>query len=166
MSTASHSVRCLGLGHTFFSRNPTFSEVFEKNNFRMIGSVFMQYFLSSLLYREIGESNLRQAFYHHRTGVPGVCRYLWCARKFKNVKVWTKSFRMVPVGAPYDKNSLIPVFSRFGRKSWFFRKFSKIRKSMILTQNHSTLAVATEARCCRTLLRAPFERILSTLSPF
>ena len=59
MYTASHRARCLGLGYTFFSRNPTFSEVFEKNNVGVIGNVFMQYFIGSLLYSEIGKKKLK-----------------------------------------------------------------------------------------------------------
>ena len=35
------------IGTYFFSRNPTFSEDFEKNNVRVIGNVFKQYFFNS-----------------------------------------------------------------------------------------------------------------------
>ena len=56
---APHSAMCLGFGHTFFSRNPTFSEVFKQKNVGVIGNVFMQYFISSLLYAEIGEKKLK-----------------------------------------------------------------------------------------------------------
>ena len=60
---------------------------------------------------------------HHRTGVPGGCRYFSCYCMFKNVKVWTKSFQTVPIGVPYDKISLLwplPKFDDFQQKSSFF----------------------------------------------
>jgi len=60
------------------SRNPTFSGVFEKNNFGMIGSVFMQ--------REIGEK-VEIVIFYHQTDVPDGCRYFWCYCKLKNVKI-------------------------------------------------------------------------------
>ena len=62
MRKTPHNATCLGLGHTFFCRNPTFSEVFEQNNVGVIGNVFMQYFLSVLLYSDIGEKKLKLKF--------------------------------------------------------------------------------------------------------
>ena len=73
----------------------------------MVGNVFMQYFVSILLYIEIGRKKLKSSFLLiYIYGVPGGCRLLWCASKFKKVKVWTKFFRTVPSETLYDKSSL------------------------------------------------------------
>ena len=73
----------------------------------MIGIVFMQYFLSVLpIYRD-REKKVEIVILYHPTDVPDVCRYFWRYYKFKNVKVWIKSFRSVPLGALCDKNSLL-----------------------------------------------------------
>ena len=74
---------------------------------------------------------------------------------------------MMSLGATYDKNPLTTEFQKFGQKSRFFKKFSKIRKSMIFFENRQTLGEATEARFGRMeLLWIPYERILSIFSSF
>ena len=82
----------------------------------MIENVFMHYFFSSLaIYRDRGKK-VDIEFFADTYGVPDVCRYFCGACGFKNLKVWTKSFRMVSSGALCDKTSLLHV--------WFSAKLS------------------------------------------
>ena len=133
LGTPPHSAVCVGFVRTFFFRNPTFSGVFEKNNVSVIGNVFMQYFFSSLAIYWDRRKKVENEIFHHQTGAPDGCRHLWCYCKFKNVKVWKKSFRMMPFRAPYDKISLLWLlakFSDFRWKSWIFENFWKNPKSL------------------------------------
>ena len=58
------------------------------------------------LYAEIGEK-IDIEFFADTHGVPDVCRFFCGSCGFKNLKVWTKSFRMVSSGALCDKTSLL-----------------------------------------------------------
>ena len=65
----------------------------------------MQYFFSSLaIYRDRGKK-VEIIILGDIYGVPGGCRWRPC--EFKNLKVWTKSFRLMFLGALYDKSSLL-----------------------------------------------------------
>ena len=84
---------------------------------KKITSVPSETFLCSIplvgyLYSEIGEKVENKVF-HHETGVPDVCRYLRRTFEIINVKVWKKSFRIVPFRALCDKNSIL-WFAKFG----------------------------------------------------
>ena len=81
LGTPPHSAVCVGFGRTFFSRNLTFSGVFEKNNTRMIENVFMHYFFSSLAICWDREKSWYLIF-ADTYGVPDVRRYLWGACGF------------------------------------------------------------------------------------
>ena len=166
LGTPPHSAVCVGFERTFFFRNPTFSGVFEKNNIRMIENVFMHYFFSSLaIYRDRGKK-VDNVFFADTYDVPGVFRYIWRTIWLKNLKVWTKSFRMVSSGALCDKISLLWFSADLSDFEWkssifeiwkFWRNFFIFYQKLARTDTSGFLTYRTPKGIVGKLLVYTFE---------